>query len=178
MALGLDPADPDLAGTDRRVARAYEDLLAGLRPGSEPRLQTFANPERHKGLVVLSGISFYSLCAHHFLPFFGVAHVGYLPGRRLVGLSKLARAVDFHARRPQLQERLTEEVATWLEDRLEAQGVIVGVEARHLCMEMRGVTKPGVLTTTMAVRGACEDERVQEQFRARCGAHGAANGAW
>ena len=181
QALGLDLNDPDLAGTDRRVARAYQELFAGLRPEAEPRIETFPNTERHAGLVVLTGIGFYSLCAHHFLPFFGVAHVGYLPGARLAGLSKLARTVEFHARRPQLQERLTEGIASFLEERLAPQGVIVAVEARHLCMEMRGVGKAGVLTTTSSVRGACADERLQDQFRARWLAHGsgaATRGGW
>jgi GTP cyclohydrolase I len=180
QALGLDLDHPDLAGTDQRVARAYEELLAGMDPRSEPRLETFPNTERHGGLVAVTGIPFHSLCAHHFLPFFGVAHVGYVPAARLVGLSKLARAVDFHARRPQLQERLTEGVAGWLDERLAPAGVIVTVEARHLCMEMRGVARPGVLTATTAVRGVCADEKLQEQFRARCLAQSASGvqGAW
>jgi GTP cyclohydrolase I len=175
-SLGLDLGDPNLSGTPDRVARAYEELLGGLRESAEPRLETFPNPDRHQGLVAVTGIPFHSLCSHHFLPFFGVAHVGYLPGERLAGLSKLARAVEYHARRPQLQERLTEEVAGWLEERLQPRGVIVAVEARHLCMEMRGVGKAGALTTTLAVRGACADERLQEEFRARCAA--AARGGW
>ena len=169
-SLGLDLGDPDLAGTDLRVARAYDELLAGLRPESEPRLETFPNPERHRGLVAVTGIPFHSLCAHHFLPFFGLAHVGYVPGEHLAGLSKLARAVEFHARRPQLQERLAEGVAGWLEERLAPTGLIVVLEARHLCMEMRGVAKQGAMTTTIAVRGACADERLQQQFLARISA--------
>ena len=179
-ALGLDVDAPDLAGTDLRVARAYDELLAGLRPGAEPRLETFPNTERHGGLVAVTGIPFHSLCAHHFLPFFGVAHVGYVPGSRLVGLSKLARAVDFHARRPQLQERMTEQVAGWLDERLAPAGVIVTIEARHLSMEMRGLARPGVVTATTAVRGVCADEKLQEQFRARCLAQSASGvqGGW
>jgi GTP cyclohydrolase I len=166
-SLGLDLTDPDLAGTDRRVARAYGELLGGLRPGAEPRLSTFPNTEGYAGIVSVTGIPFYSVCAHHFLPFFGTAHVGYVPGKSLLGLSKLARVVDFYARRPQLQERLTEQVATLLDERLTPAGVIVSVEARHLCMEMRGVSRPGVTTTTTAVRGTLKDERSQEQFFAR-----------
>lgn len=165
-SLGLDLDDPDLAGTDHRVARAYRELLGGLRPGAEPKLSTFPNRERHAGIVSVTGIPFYSICAHHFLPFFGTAHVGYLPGERLLGLSKFSRVLDFYARRPQLQERLTEQVATLLEDRLAPAGVIVSMEARHLCMEMRGVSRPRVITTTMAVRGALKDERLQRQFLA------------
>src|SRR5262245_41982231 len=137
-ALGLDLTDPDLAETDQRVARAYAELLGGLRPGAEPKLSTFPNTERYRGIVAVTDIPFYSICAHHFLPFFGVAHVGYVPGDRLLGLSKLARVVDYFARRPQLQERVTEQVATLLDERLSPEGVIVSVEARHLCMEMRG----------------------------------------
>ena len=175
-ALELDLEDPNLAQTPDRVARAYEELFAGLRPEGQPRFETFPNPERTRGLVAVTGIEFYSLCAHHFLPFFGRAHVGYLPGDRLAGLSKLARAVELYARRPQLQENLTEGVAAWLEERLGAAGVIVAVEARHLCMEMRGVCKPGAVTTTLAARGACLDERLQEQFRTRIAA--ATKGRW
>ena len=166
-AFGLDLTDPDLAGTDQRVARSYQAMLGGLRPGAEPRLSTFPNTERYAGILAVNEIPFYSLCAHHFLPFFGTVHVGYVPGERLVGLSKLARVVDFYARRPQLQERLTEQIATLLDERLDPAGVIVAMEARHLCMEMRGVAKPGITTTTMAVRGTLEDERLQSQFFAR-----------
>lgn len=174
-SLGLDLADPDLAGTDRRVARACRELLGGLEPGAEPRLTTFPNTERHAGIVAVTGITFYSICAHHFLPFFGTAHVGYVPGARLVGLSKLARVVDFYARRPQLQERLTEQVAALLDERVAPAGVIVSVEARHLCMEMRGVSRPGTTTTTTAVRGVLTDERLQRQFFERLRGTGAAS---
>jgi GTP cyclohydrolase IA len=166
-SLGLDLDDPDLEGTPLRVARAYREMLAGLRPEAEPRLSTFPNTDRHGGLVSVTGIPFHSLCAHHFLPFFGTAHVGYVPGKRLAGLSKLGRAVDYCARRPQLQERLTEQIAGMLDERLAPAGVIVVVEARHLCMEMRGLAKSGALTTTMAVRGSGEDERLQRLFHSR-----------
>lgn len=163
-SLGLDLTDPNLAETDQRVARAYRELLGGLRPGAEPKLTTFPNTEGHEGIVSVTGITFHSLCAHHFLPFFGTAHVGYVPGERLVGLSKLARVVDFYARQPQLQERLTEQVAALLDERLAPAGVIVSVEARHLCMEMRGVSKPGVTTTTTTARGVLNDELLQRRF--------------
>jgi GTP cyclohydrolase I len=166
-SLGLDLTDPDLAGTDQRVARTYRELLGGLRPSAEPKLSTFPNTERYAGIVSVTGIPFYSICAHHFLPFFGTAHVGYVPGERLLGLSKMARVVDLYARRPQLQERLTEQVAALLDERIAPAGVIVSVEARHLCMEMRGVSRPGVVTTTTAVRGMLKDERLQQQFFAR-----------
>ncbi|MHB1310750.1 MAG: GTP cyclohydrolase I FolE [Gemmatimonadaceae bacterium] len=163
-SLGLDLTDPNLDGTDHRVARAYRELFAGLEPGVEPRLSTFPNAEGYNELVSMTGIPFFSLCAHHFLPFFGVAHVGYVPGESLLGLSKLARVVDFYARRPQLQERLTQQVATLLDERIAPAGVIVVVQARHLCMEMRGVSTPGVGTTTMAVRGTLGEETLRNRF--------------
>jgi GTP cyclohydrolase I len=130
----------------------------------EPDVSTFPNTNRHAGMVSVTDLPFYSICAHHFLPFFGTAHVGYVPRERLVGLSKLARVVDFCARRPQLQENLTEEVATLLDERLAPAGLIVSLEARHLCMEMRGVSKTGVTTRTTAVRGTLQDENLQRQF--------------
>ncbi len=164
--LGLDLADPNLAGTDKRVARAYAELFRGLDPDAEPVVSTFPNSEDYRGIVTVSGISFYSVCAHHFLPFFGTVNVGYVPGQRLAGLSKIARVVDWFARRPQLQERLTEQVAGYLEEQLAPLGVIVAVEARHLCMEMRGVAKPGVATLTTAVRGTLADERLRKEFLA------------
>lgn len=166
-ALGLSRTDPHLADTDLRVAKAYRELLAGLDPGAEPLLKTFPNEEGYTGMVTLTEIPLYSLCAHHFLPFFGTAHLAYLPGERLVGLSKLARAVEFFARRPQVQERLTQQLAGFLEDRLEARGVMVVVEARHLCMEMRGVHRQGVVTTTTAERGGFTDPGLRREFLAR-----------
>jgi GTP cyclohydrolase I len=163
-ALGLDLSDPNLAGTDLRVARAYRELFAGLGEGAEPVLRTFPNTERYARMVSLLDIPFYSLCAHHFLPFFGTAHVAYLPGERIVGLSKLARVVEFFARRPQVQERLTEQVAGFVDERLHPAGTMVVVRARHLCMEMRGVGKPGAATTTSAIRGAFAEEALRREF--------------
>jgi GTP cyclohydrolase I len=161
--LGLDLSDPNLADTPARMARAYEELFSGLhRPG--PELRSFPNAEGYSQVVAVTGIPFYSLCAHHFLPFFGTAHVGYVPGDRVVGLSKLARVVDHFARRPQIQERLTEQVIGFLEERLAPRGTMVVVEGRHFCMEMRGVAKPGTVTTTSAIRGAFEDERTRQEF--------------
>lgn len=162
-ALGLDLADPNLTGTDLRVARAYRELFAGLS-SREPVLRTFPNREGYSEIVSVVDVPFYSLCAHHLLPFFGTAHVGSIPRDRIVGLSKLARVVEFYARRPQLQERLTEQVLGLLRDRLQPLGVMVVVHARHLCMEMRGVGKPGVTTMTSAIYGAFEDERVRSEF--------------
>lgn len=159
--LDLDPRDPHLAGTELRVARAYRELFAGLA-GTEPELRTFPNPERGGELVSLTDIPFHSVCAHHLLPFFGSAHVAYQPGDRIVGLSKLARVVEYYARRPQVQERLTAQVADLLHRRLRPAGVIVVVQARHCCIEMRGVNRAGLVTTTSAVRGTLDRERRRE----------------
>jgi GTP cyclohydrolase I len=164
-ALGLDLTDPNLTDTPARVARAYGELFAGMdRP--EPEMRTFPNTERYSQVVAVTGIPFYSLCAHHFLPFFGTAHVGYVPGDQVVGLSKLARVVDHFARRPQIQERLTEQIIGFLEARLAPRGAMVILEGRHFCMEMRGIAKPGAVTTTSAIRGAFEDERTRQEFLA------------
>lgn len=158
-ALGLDLEDPNLAGTDERVARACEEILGGLSPAAEPRISTFPNESSYSELVTVKDIPFYSICAHHFLPFFGTAHVAYIPGEQLAGLSKLPRVVNYFARRPQLQERVTTQVAEFLHERLEPVGVIAVVEARHLCMEMRGVSRPGVTTQTCAVRGDISEQQ-------------------
>jgi GTP cyclohydrolase I len=163
-ALGLDTDDPNLADTPQRVARAYRELFAGLEEGAEPELRTFPNEERYSQVVTVSGIPFHSLCAHHFLPFFGTAHVAYVPGERIVGLSKLARVVEFYARRPQVQERLTEQIIDLLDRRLQPQGAMVVVQARHFCMEMRGIRKAGALTTTSAIRGVFEQEKTRQEF--------------
>ena len=152
-ALGVDRSDPHLEGTEWRVARAYRELLQGLDVDAEPELRTFPNNEGYDKLVTLHDVPIYSLCAHHFLPFFGTAHLAYLPSDRVVGLSKLARVVEYCARRPQTQERLTQQIANFLHDRLEPRGVMVVVEARHLCLEMRGVQKAGVTTRTSASLG-------------------------
>jgi GTP cyclohydrolase I len=163
-ALGLDLGDPNLADTPLRVARAYGELFAGLRPGAEPELRTFPNTEGYSQMVSVTGIPFHSLCAHHFLPFFGVAHVAYLPGDRVVGLSKMARIVEYYARRPQIQERLTEQVIGLLDRKLRPAGAMVVVQARHFCMEMRGIAKTGAMTTTSALRGAFTDGVTRQEF--------------
>jgi GTP cyclohydrolase IA len=165
-SLGLDLSDSNLVGTEDRVARAYAELPGGLRR-AEPDVSTFPNTRGYAGIVSVTDIPFYSICAHHFLPFFGTAHIGYVPRERLVGLSKVARVVDFRARRPQIQEDLTEEIAALLEERIAPAGLIVFLEARHLCMEMRGVSQPGVTTRTTAVRGTLQDESLQQTFFAR-----------
>jgi GTP cyclohydrolase IA len=164
--LGLDLSDPHLVGTDLRVARAYRELFAGLAPGAEPVLRSFPNTEQYSAMVTVTDIPFYSVCAHHFLPFFGSAHVAYLPGKQLLGLSKLSRVVDFYARRPQVQERLTRQIVDLIERRLRPVGVMVVVQARHFCIEMRGVSRAGMITTTSAMGGAFSEELHRREFLA------------
>ncbi|MCD2194031.1 GTP cyclohydrolase I FolE [Actinomycetospora endophytica] len=154
IGIGEDPDREGLRDTPARVARAYEELFAGLRTEPDTVLQrTFS--EDHDELVLVRDIPMFSMCEHHLLPFHGLAHVAYLPGPdgRVTGLSKLARLVDLYARRPQVQERLTTQVADALDRTLEARGVIVVIDAEHQCMSARGVRKPGSRTTTSAVRG-------------------------
>ena len=163
VALGADPADGDLAGTPRRVAAAYAELLTPV-PFTPT---TFANDEGYDELVVARDIPFSSLCRHHLLPFTGVAHVGYLPGDRILGLSKLARVVGLFARDLQTQERLTTQVAGWLTEQLAPRGAGVVVDAEHLCMTVRGVQAPGARTVTSALRGRIRhDPRTRAEFLA------------
>jgi GTP cyclohydrolase I len=163
-ALGLDPADPNLRDTDARVARMYLEMFHGLSEGAEPKITVFPNDERYTAMVMEKDIPFYSMCAHHFVPFYGHAHIAYIPNERIVGLSKMPRIVEFYACRPQLQERLTEQIAGFMAEKLLPQGVMVVVEARHLCVEMRGVKKPGALTVTSAIRGIFFNRPVREEF--------------
>jgi GTP cyclohydrolase I len=149
VALGRDISDPHLAETPRRVARAFEEMLTA-RPAA---WTTFPNTDGYTDLVIVKGIPFHSLCQHHLLPFRGVAHIGYLPGDRLIGLSKLARGLELFARDLQVQERLTVQVADWLMGTLGARGAGAVLEAEHLCMSLRGVEASGTLTTTSAFRG-------------------------
>ncbi|MEV0459759.1 GTP cyclohydrolase I FolE [Catellatospora methionotrophica] len=154
IALGEDPDRDGLQKTPSRVARAYAELFAGLRANPADVLKTTFEAD-HDEFVLVRDISIFSLCEHHLLPFRGVAHVGYLPGEdgRITGLSKLARLVEVYARRPQVQERLTSQVADLLQEQLQARGVIVVLECEHMCMEMRGIRKAGARTVTSAVRG-------------------------
>ena len=153
-ALGLDTAvEPELSQTPARVADLYAEIFAGLDPASDPEIATFAHAGGQDEIVIVRDLPFHSLCVHHFIPFFGHAHVAYLPGERIVGISGAARLLDFYARRPQLQERLTVQIADHLERLLAPRGVAVVLEARHLCMEMRGARKPGNVETR-TVRGA------------------------
>jgi GTP cyclohydrolase I len=163
-ALGLDLADPNLAETDRRVARMYAEMFHGLKEGTRPQVTTFPNEEKYKAMVMEKEIPFYSMCAHHLVPFYGHAHIAYIPNDRILGLSKFARILEFYARRPQLQERLTEQVVEFLNHELRPQGAMVVVEARHLCVEMRGVKKAGAVTVTSAIRGSFYKKEIREEF--------------
>lgn len=154
LACGEDPDRDGLQDTPKRVAKAYLEMFAGLYTNPDEVLdRTF--DECHDELVLVTDIPMYSTCEHHLVPFHGVAHVGYIPNQqgKVTGLSKLARLVDLYAKRPQVQERLTSQIADALVRKLDPRGVIVVVEAEHLCMAMRGVRKPGARTTTSAVRG-------------------------
>jgi GTP cyclohydrolase I len=165
-ALGADLADESLRDTPRRLARLYGELLTP----AEFNATTFPNDGGYDELVVARSIPFHSLCEHHLLPFVGVAHVGYLPGERVLGLSKLARVVDFYARSLQVQERLTTQVAGWLERTLQPKGVGVVLEAEHMCMSLRGVQKHGATTVTSALRGLVRDDaRTRQEFLALTG---------
>ena len=163
---GPGPTDPHLADTPRRVADTYIELLSP--PAFD--LTTFPNDEGYDELVLARGIPVQSLCEHHLLPFHGVAHVGYLPGARILGLSKLARVVQMFARDLQVQERLTKQVADWLAEHLAAKGVGVLIEADHLCMSLRGVRAAGARTVTSALHGRLrEDARSRQEFFALAG---------
>ncbi len=160
-ALGADLEDEGLRDTPRRVAASLAELLTPV----EFVATTFPNDGGYDQLVVLRDVPFQSLCQHHLLPFHGVAHVGYLPGERIVGLSKLARVVERFARDLQVQERLTKQVADWLQDELRPQGVGEVMEAEHMCMTMRGVHKPGARTVTSALSGLLRsDPRTRQEF--------------
>jgi GTP cyclohydrolase IA len=155
LAIGEDPERDGLIDTPARVARAYAEQFAGLRQEPEDVLTTVFDAE-YDEMVLVRGIELYSTCEHHLVPFFGNAHVGYIPNVKgqITGLSKLARLVDVYARRPQVQERMTSQIADAMMAVLEPRGVIVVIEAEHLCMSMRGVRKPGAKTVTSAVRGS------------------------
>ena len=162
-AVGADVDAKALEDTPRRVADAYAELLTP-RPF---RATTFPNEDGYDELIVARAIPFHSLCMHHLLPFHGVAHIAYLPGRRIIGLSKLGRVVEFFSRDLQIQERLTMQVADWLQRELEPKGVGVVLEAEHLCMSLRGVQKLGAKTVTSALRGLVRDDpRTRQEFLA------------
>ena len=167
-AIGDDPDRPGIADTPARVARAYDEIFAGvLIDPADVISVTF--DESHDEIVMMRDIPFHSMCEHHLVPFMGEAHVAYLPGKdgRITGLSKLARLVDVCAKRPGLQERMTTQIADALERALEPRGVLVVIEARHLCMEMRGIRKPGASTVTSTVRGIFrENEKTRAEAMA------------
>lgn len=153
-AIGEDPDREGLVETPARIARMYEEIFAGINQDPKDHLKVYFQAEQYEELVLVKDIPFYSVCEHHLVPFFGKAHVAYLPKEgRLCGLSKLARIVETVAKRPQLQERITATVADSLMEALNPYGVVVVVEAEHMCMTMRGVKKPGSQTVTSAVRG-------------------------
>jgi GTP cyclohydrolase I len=163
VALGADLTDEGVAETPRRMAAAYTEMLT-----SKPfRPTTFPNDEGYDELVLVRSIPFHSLCMHHLLPFHGLAHVGYLPGERILGLSKFARVVELFARDLQVQERLTKQIADWLQQQLAPKGVGVVIEAEHLCMSLRGVQKFGATTVTSALHGLVRDDpRTRQEFLA------------
>jgi GTP cyclohydrolase I len=168
-AFGVDLGDESLAETPARVARAYAEMLSP-RPFD---LTTFPNDEAYDELIVIKDIPFHSLCEHHLLPFVGVAHIGYLPGSRILGLSKFARVVEHFTRRLQVQERLTSQIAQWLNENLGPRGVGVVLEAEHLCMSLRGVRAGGARTVTSALHGTVRhDERTRSEFLALVGIGG------
>ncbi len=153
-AIGEDPEREGLVGTPKRIAEMYAELFMGL--GKNPKEElTVGFEEGHREMIIVRDIPFYSMCEHHLLPFYGVAHVGYIPNvdGRVVGLSKLARVVEIVARRPQLQERMTTQIADAIVDGLKPEGVAVVIQAEHLCMTMRGIEKPGSNVVTSAIRG-------------------------
>lgn len=170
-AIGEDPDRPGIAETPARVARAYDEMFAGLLIDPADVISVTFD-EAHDEIVMMRDIPFHSMCEHHLVPFMGEAHVAYLPGKegRITGLSKLARLVDVCAKRPGLQERMTTMIADALERALEPRGVLVVIEARHLCMEMRGIRKPGASTVTSTVRGIFRsDEKTRAEAMALLG---------
>lgn len=162
--IGEDPMREGLSETPQRIARMYQEIFAGLfQDAAEPLSKTFHTEQTD--MVLEKDISFYSTCEHHLLPFYGKAHVAYLPQGKVAGLSKLARTVEVYARRPQLQERMTAQVADALMEHLKPRGVMVMLEAEHMCMTMRGIKKPGSRTVTYAARGLfAENEMLQAKF--------------
>jgi len=166
-ALGIEPEGTNLAGTPMRVAELWRDLFSGLDPGAAEELVPFPNPDPGQGLVVATGLPFYAMCAHHLLPFFGRAHVGFVPADKLIGFGAIARVVDLAARKPTLQEDLAKDVADALERALAPRGLAVLLEGRHLCMEMRGARRRARMETTIW-RGVFEGEEARRaEFLAR-----------
>ena len=162
--IGEDPDREGLAETPDRIARMYEEICGGMNEDAAEHLKKTFTAENNE-MVVEKDITFYSTCEHHLLPFYGKAHVAYIPNEKVAGLSKLARTVEVFARRPQIQENMTAQIADALEEHLQPKGVMVMIEAEHMCMTMRGVQKPGSKTVTTMVRGAfAEDFNLQQTF--------------
>jgi GTP cyclohydrolase I len=158
LAVGEDPDRPGLAGTPRRVARMYAEMFAGLHLDPARHLKVIF-PETYDEMVLIRDIPFTSMCEHHLLPFSGVTHVAYIPDGKVTGLSKIARVVDEIARRPQVQERMTQQIADMINEELQTKGVAVVVSAEHSCMSIRGIKKPGSTTVTSALRGLFKDNQ-------------------
>jgi GTP cyclohydrolase I len=170
IAIGEDPRRRDLIGTPRRVAEMYEEIFSGIEQEPAKELEVILD-QKHDEIILLKGIPLYSVCEHHLIPFIGKAHIAYIPkGGRVTGLSKLARVVDILSKRPQVQERLTTQIAEIIMKKLKPRGVMVVIEAEHLCMSMRGVRKPGTLTVTSVVRGIFkENEKTRAETLALIG---------
>jgi len=159
LAIGENPGRRDLKDTPKRVAQMYEEIFSGIKQDPKKELEVILD-QKHDEIILLRGIPIYSFCEHHLIPFLGRVHVAYIPkGGRVTGLSKLARVVDILSKRPQVQERLTTQIAEIIMKKLKPRGVMVVIEAEHLCMSMRGVKKPGILTITSAVRGVFKENQ-------------------
>lgn len=156
--LGLDLTEEGIQETPRRVAKMYQELFVGYQHSAKDLFKVF-DTNNYEGLIVVANIPFHSLCEHHLIPFFGQAHIGYVPGKKILGLSKFARLVELYARRLQVQERMTEQIARDIENYLQPKGVIVALEAEHLCMGMRGIKKPGAVTKTISIKGICSENQ-------------------
>lgn len=161
-AIGADLECKDIDATPERVARMYEEIYSGMNINGEEVLNVVLE-ETHDEIILVKDIPFYSVCEHHLVPFFGKAHIAYLPDKKITGLSKLARVVDVYAKRIQVQERMTTQIADAIMNRLSPKGVIVVIEAEHLCMTMRGARKPGAYTTTSVIRGIFRDDAPARQ---------------
>jgi len=161
-AIGADLTCKDIKATPNRVARMYEEIFAGMKQKGEDVLNVILE-EEHDEIILVKDIPFYSVCEHHLVPFFGVAHIAYLPDKKITGLSKLARVVDVYAKRVQVQERMSAQIADAIMKKIQPLGVVVVVEAEHMCMTMRGAKKPGAKTTTSVLRGIFKDDIAARQ---------------
>ena len=168
--IGEDASREGLVETPDRIARMYEEIFAGLNENASVHLsKTFST--QNTDMIIEKDITFYSMCEHHFLPFYGIAHIAYIPNGRVAGLSKLARTVEVYARRPQLQERMTVQIADAIMENLDAKGAMVIIEAEHMCMTMRGIKKPGSRTVTISSKGIfTEDAELRNTFLTMAGA--------